>query len=56
MHLKHKAKYTLTGNWELVASDGWSKSVTVATPLVKAARCKFFVSGAMDVMKGDTAY
>ena len=53
---KYKAKYTLTGNWELVASDGWSKSVTIATPLVKAARCKFFVSGTMDVVKGDAAF
>ena len=53
---KHKAKYTLTGNWDLVASDGWSKSVTVSTPLVKAARCKFFVSGTMDVVKGDAAF
>lgn len=53
---KHKAKYTITGNWELVASDGWSKSVTVTTPLVKAARCKFFVSGTMDIVKGDAAF
>ena len=30
--------------------------MTIATPLVKAARCKFFVSGAMDVVKGDAAF
>lgn len=53
---KHKAKYTLTGNWELVFSDGRSKSVTVTSPLVRAARCKFFVSGTMDVVKSDTAF
>ena len=51
-----KSQVQLTGNWELVASDGWSKSVTIATPLVKAARCKFFVSGTMDVVKDDAAF
>lgn len=48
--------FSMTGSWESIGKDGFTRSITISKPLITKFNCLLIVEGVLNVKKGDKNY